>query len=151
MNKSLFNKQDADEFISRINKLTPQTPALWGKMDVAQMLTHCQKPLQIASGSLKPKINRVIKFLFGKKAKEQLITEPEFKKNLPTFPEAKIVDKKVFETEKKKLIELIQQFQKEGEAGLTKDPHPFFGDLTVKEWDILQVKHLDHHLRQFGA
>lgn len=149
--KSLFNKQDADEFISRINSLKPDTVALWGKMDVAQMLTHCQKPLEIASGALKPKTNRVIKFLFGKKAKAQLINEPEFKKNLPTFNEAKIVDKRVFETEKGKLIKLIQEFQSKGEAGLTKDPHPFFGELLTSEWDILQVKHLDHHLRQFGV
>jgi Protein of unknown function (DUF1569) len=34
---------------------------------------------------------------------------------------------------------------------LTQKPHPFFGALTVAEWDGLQWKHLDHHLRQFGA
>jgi hypothetical protein len=149
--KSLFEKQTADEFIARINKLTPESAAVWGKMDVAQMLTHCQKPLEIASGKLKPRINKVIKFLFGERARKQLLRDPEFKKNIPTFQEAKIVDKRVFNTEKERLIQLIIQFQTNGEAGLTKDPHPFFGDLSVKEWDILQVKHLDHHLRQFGV
>lgn len=149
--KSLFNKQDADEFIARINKLTASSPALWGKMNVAQMLNHCQKPLEIASGALKPKINKIVKWLFGARAKKKLVGGEPFQKNLPTFPEAKIVDQKVFEAEKEKLISLIRQFQENGVKGLTKDPHPFFGDLTPAEWDILQTKHLDHHLSQFGV
>jgi len=38
---NIFNKQDSLEIIERINKLSPSTPALWGKMDVAKMLAHC--------------------------------------------------------------------------------------------------------------
>jgi hypothetical protein len=33
----------------------------------------------------------------------------------------------------------------------TKDAHPFFGKMTVKQWDYLQHKPLDHHLSQFGV
>ena len=29
--------------------------------------------------------------------------------------------------------------------------HPFFGAMTSEEWSVLMYKHLDHHLRQFGA
>jgi hypothetical protein len=29
--------------------------------------------------------------------------------------------------------------------------HSFFGRLTPEEWATLMYKHLDHHLRQFGA
>ncbi|MBI2722318.1 MAG: DUF1569 domain-containing protein [Bacteroidetes bacterium] len=149
--KSLFNEKHTVEFIMRINKLHATTPAHWGKMNVAQMLTHCQKPLEMASGALKPKINKIIKWLFGKKAKAQLISNADFKRNLPTFSEAKIVDQKVFDMEKDKLIHLIEQFHKNGIKGLTKEPHPFFGDLSPQEWDLLQTKHLDHHLKQFGV
>lgn len=149
--KSLFNEKHMVEFIMRINKLNANTPSQWGKMNVAQMLTHCQKPLEIASGALKPKINKLIKWLFGKKAKAQLISNDEFKRNLPTFSEAKIVDQKIFEMEKDKLINLIEQFHKNGINGLAKEPHPFFGALTPQEWDLLQTKHLDHHLKQFGV
>ncbi|MBP9797478.1 MAG: DUF1569 domain-containing protein, partial [Chitinophagales bacterium] len=38
-----------------------------------------------------------------------------------------------------------------GPTGVTKDKHPFFGKLSPEEWDTLTVKHLDHHLRQFGV
>ena len=31
------------------------------------------------------------------------------------------------------------------------NPHSFFGRLTPEEWAVLMYKHVDHHLRQFGA
>jgi len=148
---SLFNKETVQKFTDRINKLSPQSQAEWGKMNVGQMLTHCQKPLEIASGKLVPKVNPLIKLLFGKSARISILRDPQFKKNIPTFAEAKIVDKRVFETEKKTLIDLMEKFQKNGPEGITKKAHPFFGEMTLEEWDALQTKHLDHHLRQFGV
>lgn len=149
--QSLFNKEYSQEFITRINKLNTATQANWGKMNVAQMLNHCQIPLKMASGELKAKPNPLIKFIFGKSAKRQLVNDPEFKKNLPTFREAKVVDAKVFEEEKAKLIKEVERFHQKGPEGLTKHEHPFFGPMSVQDWDTLQVKHLDHHLRQFGV
>lgn len=149
--ESLFNAQTSQKFIERINKLDHQTPAQWGKMNVGQMLTHCQKPLLIASGDLTPKISPIVKFLFSKSAKKQLVSKEDFKKSLPTFKEAIIADQRVFEAEKTNLIKLIENFQQKGEAGLTKNNHPFFGEMSVSDWNTLQVKHLDHHLKQFGA
>lgn len=148
---SLFNKENSQEFIRRINQLSPQTQRLWGKMSVDQMLAHCQAPLHIAHGSLKPKINPIVKFLFAKGAKKQLLSNEPFKKNLPTFGEALVADQRVFDAEKQKLISMIEDFQKKGPDAIIKDPHPFFGELTVSQWDHMQVKHLDHHLRQFGV
>lgn len=29
--------------------------------------------------------------------------------------------------------------------------HPFFGEMTEDQWDVLLWKHLDHHLQQFGV
>ena len=40
MIKSVFNAADVAELIDRINKLTPQSTPLWGKMNVGQMLAH---------------------------------------------------------------------------------------------------------------
>jgi hypothetical protein len=148
---SLFNKETTRKFFERINKLTPHSQAQWGKMNVGQMLTHSQKPFEIASGKLVPKVNPLIKLLFGKSARRSILRDPQFKKNIPTFAEGKIIDERVFETEKKKLIESIEYFHSKGPEGITKAPHPFFGAMTIEEWDTLQTKHLDHHLRQFGV
>jgi hypothetical protein len=56
-----------------------------------------------------------------------------------------------FEAERNNLIKLIQQFQLGGATTLTSNPHPFFGKMNTDEWNALMFKHLDHHLRQFGA
>ena len=38
---NVFTKEVADSLIARINTLTPESKAQWGKMSVAQMLAHC--------------------------------------------------------------------------------------------------------------
>jgi hypothetical protein len=149
--KDLFNHEHAKEFVDRINQLSVHSKAQWGKMNVSQMLTHAQIPLQIASGAIEIKPNPIIKFLFGKRAKKQLNNNDDFKKNLPTFKEAIFADEREFEKEKEKLISLIKNFQAKGAEGIIKKPHPFFGELTIMEWNTLQTKHLDHHLKQFGV
>ncbi len=147
--KSIFNAKDNAEFIQRIDKLSPASQALWGKMNVSQMLTHCQAPIKIAVNELELK-RSLMGILFGRIARKQLTGSQPFKRNLPTFKEAKITGERDFNTEKRALTELINRFVA-GPGIVTKKPHPFFGPLTIDEWDILQVKHLDHHLRQFGV
>ena len=82
-------------------------------MEVAQILAHCSKVLEAATGQ----------------------------KNLP----------RNFEAEKQKIKDFIQKIQTGGENKCTTHPHPFFGKLTPTPWSIGMHKHLDHHLRQFGA
>ena len=147
---SLFDSSDVQQIIERINKLTAESKAQWGKMNVTQMLAHCEPPLKVAFGELKLK-RGLIGILFGGMAKRQLMAEKPFKQNLPTAPQFLVKDYGKFEAEKQKLIGLVKKFQQNGPSGLSKDPHPFFGKLTPEEWDKLQWKHLDHHLRQFGV
>lgn len=148
--KSLFNKTDNQNIINRINSLKPSSQAKWGKMNVAQMLTHCQQPLRVVFGELQLK-RGILSILFGSYFKKKMVSdERPFTRNLPTDKTFIITDKKELEEEKKKLIDLIQKFEQLGAEGLPKEPHPFFGKMTSREWDILQWKHLDHHLNQFG-
>ena len=148
--KSLFNAPYNQGVIDRINALSPASKPLWGKMQVAQMLAHAQQPLKVALGELKLK-RGVMGFIFGRMAKKKMLADGDLKKNLPTAKEFLVRTDLLFEEEKKKLIALIQRFYQSGPQGLTKEDHPFFGKLTTEEWDRLQWKHLDHHLRQFGV
>lgn len=149
--KSLFNKADNQEILNRINKLTPQSQAQWGKMNVSQMLAHCQEPLLVAYGDLKLK-RGLMAVLFGSMFKKKLTKdETPFGRNLPTDKAFIVVDKREFEKETNKLISVVKKFEQVGPQGITKDTHPFFGTMTPNEWDIIQWKHLDHHLNQFGA
>lgn len=149
--KSLFNPKDNTDIINRIEQLTPITLSQWGKMTVSQMLKHCQQPIKVAQGTLKLKSNWLISFFFAKSAKKQLTDSQPLKKDLPTSKEFIINYEPNFEEAKKGLIELVTKFSEEGEAVIKVTKHPFFGEMTLKEWDALQWKHLDHHLKQFGV
>ena len=149
--ESLFNPADNQKIINRINSVTAQSKAQWGKMDVAQMLAHCQPPLKAAFGELKLK-RGLVSILFGGYFRKKLTKdETPFTQNLPTDNKFKIANPEEVEKEKIKLAALVKRFSELGAEGMTKDAHPFFGKMTGKEWDIIQWKHLDHHLRQFGA
>ena len=147
---SIYNQEDAEAFVSRINQLTPITQHVWGTMTVSQMLAHIQEPIKVALGVTKP--NRsVIGFLFGKIAKKGIINHQPFKKGLPTDTSFIISDDRSFESEQQNAIALIRAMQKAGPSGITTNKHPFFGKMDATEWDSLTIKHLDHHLRQFGV
>ncbi len=147
---SIYDQQDAQNFIERINKLNPISQHIWGSMTVAQMLAHIQQPIRVALGEYKPK-RTIIGILFGGMAKKGLVNDKPFKQGLPTDASFVIENDRNFEDEKTKAIELIQKLSAAGPGGVTKDKHPFFGKLSPDEWDALTVKHLDHHLRQFGV
>ena len=148
--KTLLNSADSLDVIQRVHRLRPDTRAAWGKMDVAQMLAHCQAPLRVASGELQLR-RGLIGLLFGRMAKKKLLAEAPFDRDLPTSGAFRVTDARDFALEKANLVALVQRFQAGGPAGLTQKPHPFFGPLTPDEWGLLQWKHVDHHLRQFGA
>ncbi|MDX2045768.1 MAG: DUF1569 domain-containing protein [Chitinophagaceae bacterium] len=145
--KNLFDTSVKKEIIDRINKLSPQTLRQWGKMDVAQMLAHCQMPMGVALGKHKLKGSFIIKLL-GPFFKKTLYNDKPFKRSLPTDKSFVITDAKDFEKEKNSLIDMINSFT---EGNMTSEPHPFFGKLTKEEWSKGTYKHLDHHLQQFGV
>ncbi|MDO6425067.1 hypothetical protein, partial [Saccharophagus degradans] len=74
-----------------------------------------------------------------------------YKKNGQTAPEFVIKDNRKFETEKKRLIDYINKTQQLGENFFEGKESLSFGVLTIKEWNTMFAKHLDHHLNQFGV
>lgn len=147
---SLFSSSDSQQILDRIGRLGPQSKPQWGKMDVVRMLAHCQAPLRVATGDLVLK-RSLIGMLFGGMAKKSLLSPKPWKPNMPTAPEFLVKEPREFARERETLVELVQRFTANGPEGLTKHPHPFFGELSVEQWDALMWRHLDHHLRQFGA
>ncbi len=148
--KNLFNLQDSREVLERIDKLTPQTQRLWGKMDVAQMLAHCSVLMRIARGIDKPK--RIpLGIILGPLFKKSFFGDKPYPKDSPTHPSYIVAEEKKFEEEKQTLKEHIKAFSQGGPAACTTHPNPFFGKLSPEEWARGQYKHIDHHLKQFGV
>jgi len=149
-NKNIFEMQTNVELVRRLEQLTPETKPLWGRMSVSQMLKHCQKPIEVAEGKMNVS-GGIMGFLFGKMAKKSFLKNPEFKKNLPTVPGFQILDEPDYTTEWDTLVGLVTKFREKGPAVIANKKHPFFGVMTDEEWGILNYKHLDHHLKQFGV
>ncbi len=147
---SIYSKADNDLIIDRINQLTPESKALWGKMTVDQMLSHCQAPLDFTFGHTPMRTNFIMRF-FGKLLKGKVFSSNDFKKNSPTAPAFIRTARYDFDQTKNELIEKITVFSNLGKDAIKTTNHPFFGELTYDEWSKMHTMHLDHHLKQFGV
>src|SRR4051812_17548132 len=101
---SLFETTTAAAIIARVQKLSPAAPALWGKMNVSQMMAHCQAPLRAYFGDIKMK-RGLIGILFGRVAKKKLFSDKPWPRGLPTAREFVVVDERSFEKEQTQLLQ----------------------------------------------
>jgi hypothetical protein len=149
--KSVFNQSDVAEIISRIQLLTPETKAVWGKMSVSQMLAHCNITYEMVYENIHPTPNAFVKLMLKLFVKNKVVTEKPYRQNGPTAPAFIIRDDKDFNTEKNRLIQYITKTQELGEAYFDNKESHSFGKLSVTEWNNMLYKHLNHHLSQFGV
>ncbi|MFK7812190.1 MAG: DUF1569 domain-containing protein [Maribacter sp.] len=149
--KNLFNEQESQETIARINTLSPETQPQWGKMDVKQMLAHCNVAYELVYTDKHPKPGGFQKFMIKLFAKNVVVGPKPYKKNSRTAPMFLITDEREFETEKKRLIEHLEKTQQLGASHFDGKESHAFGALSENEWNNLFSKHLDHHLTQFGV
>ena len=147
--KNLFEPGAVQEVVTRIDQLKPSSQRQWGKMDVAQMMAHCSAAFDMASGKLVTK-RTLIGRIIGPRMRHMLTDENPFPRNSPTAKELKM-GKCDFAAEQDRLKQCVRQFHDGGEAHVTKNPHPFFGEITPLEWSTSMYKHMDHHLKQFGV
>ena len=149
--KNMFDPANVAEIQQRLGTLTPESKAQWGKMHVGQAMAHCSVGFESANGD-KPIPRLFIGRLLGGIIKPFAVRDDApMKKNSPTAPAFLMGPDCQFTPERAKLAGLIDRFAKEGASGCTTHPHAFFGKMTPDEWAILMYKHMDHHLRQFGA
>ena len=149
--KSLFDTGTYNETMQRLNSLTPAAERQWGKMDAAQMMAHCKEAFKVPLSDKPIKGAPLLMRLLGRFVKSKLYNDSPWKPGLPTSPNFVIKDQRNFDSEKKQLIELATKFYELGPGKVGNHPHPFFGTFTKQEWGQSMYKHLDHHLRQFGA
>lgn len=150
--ENIFDAKTVQNYIYRINNLSPETQRRWGKMSVDQMLAHCNVSYEMVYEPQKhKKPGFLARFFLKKFVKQKVTNDLPYKQDLPTAPQFKIADHKNFEEEKKRLIGFLQKTQQLGaEAFNGKESHSF-GKLTANEWNNMFAKHLNHHLTQFGV
>jgi hypothetical protein len=147
---SLFEPATREGILRRIETLRPDSPRGWGKMDCSQMLVHCAIGIEAATGDAtlsRPLPAKMIGWMF----KGWLLNEKPFARNSPTHPMLVLPKAEDFAREQARLAASVRKFCDAGPASAAKYQHAFVGTLTGAEWGLMQFKHLDHHLRQFGA
>ncbi len=148
--RNLFDSADRQSILERLARLQPGATRQWGKMGAAQMLAHCSIALEAATGD-KPRKQALIGKLLARFVKSSLLGERDFGKDSPTEPTFIVTGDKDFEAERQRLTTLVDRFSELGPEKAAAQVHSFLGRLTGEEWAVMMYKHIDHHLRQFGA
>jgi hypothetical protein len=149
--KNLFDAATIDEVKARLEKLRPESERQWGTMEAAQAVAHCSAGFEMAAGNITPP-RMFLGRLIGRFIKPMALgNDQPIPRNSSTLEGLAVNDERDLAKERERLCGLIDRFAAVGPRGCTTHPHSFFGRLTPEEWAILMYKHLDHHLRQFGA
>lgn len=149
--QTILSNQETTEFIQRINNINPEAKAIWGKMNVSQMLKHCSEISKVTFGEKKVKRPFISKLIGGILLKKSIGNDLPIGKNKPTLKELVITNTRDFNTEKEELIGLVNRYSSSNKDDFQGRIHPFFGKMNSEQWSKLINKHLDHHLRQFNA
>ena len=149
--ENIFSSEDAKSFLDRLDKLTSETKAKWGKMNVSQMLAHCNVTYEMCYETRHKKPNGLVRFILKVFVKKFVTNEVPYKKGGKTAPQFIISEQKEFDTEKTRLKNFILKTQELGETYFEGKESLSFGKLSSKEWNNMFAKHLDHHFNQFGV
>src|SRR5690242_10806782 len=124
--KNIFTKQVTDDFITRINKLTPHTKPQWGKMNVSQMLAHCNVTYELIYDNKHKKPGGFMRFILKMLVKPTVVNEKAYKRDSQTGPDFVIKGERDFDVEKNRLISYLRKTQELGEKSFEgKDSHSF--------------------------
>ena len=142
-----------NEYAKKLASLDPNTPPVWGKMSVQQMMEHMEDYIRISNGrnpheivTAEEHMPRMVAFLESEKQMRENTPNSLLPDVPPSVKHATVQD--VIASIQTEIDHLFEVFEKE--KGL-KTTHPFFGNLDFEHTIQLLHKHATHHLRQFGV
>ncbi|HEY2376422.1 MAG TPA: hypothetical protein VGH98_10660 [Gemmatimonadaceae bacterium] len=143
----LHDPQTRATLRSRLESLQPTAVRQWGKMTPDQMLKHVDIALSVCLGQTTFAPGRMP--LPGPLFRFFAANFP-FPKGAPTHPDFRVSERCDFAAEKARCLTLLDEFARKPIDSAWPES-PIFGKVTGKFNSRVQAKHLDHHLRQFGA
>lgn len=146
---SLFDPQVRATILDRISRLTPEGKPGWGRFTAPEMVCHVSSDLRQSLGELDAGppagpwarlpfnwlLIHVVPWPRGKGK-----SPPEFLATRPTTWEADVG----------RLRNLIERFSARG-AKAQWPASRVWGRISGTSWGVVEHKHLDYHLRQFGV
>ena len=146
---SILNESDRAAICNRMSSLSASSTARWGKMNVTEMLQHLRLSARMTVGELQvPSSNKRAFQVWP--LKHLILYVLPFPKGAPTAPELLPGAAESFEEERAAVLTLLNQIGTGPKQGAG-PAHPLFGTLSWPEWGAVTYKHVDHHLKQFGA
>ena len=150
--RSLFDGAARAELLTRLEQVSPESPARWGNMSATDMAAHLNDTFRMASGEL-PTMRppgRLIQLLRVPPINYLAACFLPFGRGMRTAPELIARQPERWEAEIRTLRSHLEDF---GKCFATRPmvDHPFFGRLPRHVWGVLGYRHIAHHLRQFGA
>ncbi|HTV06301.1 MAG TPA: DUF1569 domain-containing protein [Acidobacteriaceae bacterium] len=147
---TLAAESDYRFLASRLAAVTPQDTPRWGRMNAYQMLRHVADAIRVPFGELE--VSEHTGLLWQTVMKWAALWYPRpWPHNAATRPEldacALGITQGDFEAARQDALTQLDRLHR---ARFDSARHPFFGDLTHKEWMRWGWLHNDHHLRQFG-
>jgi len=134
----------------RIERLDPNAPAQWGRMNARQMVCHLNDSFRVAMGErYATPVGSVLSRTWIKwialrtplQWPQGVQTRPEIEQGRGGTPPSE------WERDRAELLDLLSVFPN----GKTFGEHPAFGKMSRRDWMVWGYRHVDHHLRQFGA
>lgn len=149
---TLLDARDRDHILRRLEALRPDSARQWGRMSCAQMICHVSDELRLSLGDLSAQptggllartLVRFVALYTPVRTPKGVVSAPEFDQEKGGTPPSD------FARDRQSLVTLVDRFARSTQP--RPPAHPFFGSLTLAEWGRFHFKHMDHHLRQFGA
>ncbi len=149
--KTLRDTQTQKEIIERLERVKPDSPRQWGRMNARQMVCHLADSFRGVMGDIT--LHPAPSSLPRKILKWIALDLPiQWAHGVKTGPE---VDQEIggtrpteFGADVDALKALFGRFVADPRAIVPR--HPYFGPMSEADWMRWGYLHMDHHLRQFG-
>jgi hypothetical protein len=146
---SIWEEATRSGVLARLDRLTPESRARWGKFHCPAMLAHLNDSIRMALGELNPPPRPGPMSRFP--LKQLIIYLMPWPKGVPTAPMLIARgDAAVFGEEVHTFRRLLDQLGSQDPAREWPS-HPAFGRMSRRDWGVLGYRHVDHHFRQFGV
>jgi hypothetical protein len=148
--RSIWEPGAAREIGDRLGRVAPDRKGEWGRMTAPQMVCHLADSLKMTIGEL-PVAAKNLPIRFPP-LKQLIIYVAPFPKGAPTAPELLARPPRDWQADVAELRALVDRVAVRGQDPQAAWPaHPAFGRMSRRAWGVLVYRHMDHHLRQFGA
>ncbi|MGB9031481.1 MAG: DUF1569 domain-containing protein [Acidobacteriaceae bacterium] len=145
---TLRNEADRKGLVERLGRVRPEAKAQWGSFDAPGMMSHLSAALDEGLGVLAvpPSGPWMMRHFPVKHLAVYVVPMPKGAK-APRELLARMPGD--FEADRRGVVERMERVAARPKGkGST---HFLLGLLTNEQWAALSWKHIDHHLRQFGA